>query len=119
MSFSEGMDLCIRRSIPLLFFSLTMLATSFSGPHRQVLSGKVLSLLFWQSNTTTPAVDYTKNDLLLGSSDAFFWFLVPLFGIISIGICVALNYLALLLTYILAVLHTHIQHPLIARPDAR
>jgi len=120
LSFSESMDLCIRRSIPLLFFSLTMLATSFSGPHRQFLSGKALSLLFWQGTTTTPsAVDYTKNDLLLGSPDAFFWFLVPLFGIISIGICVALNYLALLLTYILAVVHTHVQNFLIPRSDAR
>jgi hypothetical protein len=46
----------------------------------------------WRSNATESAIDFTKNDLLLGVQDTFFWFLVPLFGLISLGACVAVNY---------------------------
>lgn len=44
------------------------------------------------SNST---IDFTQNELLLGSQDNFFWFLVPLGGLISIGACVVLNYVLL------------------------
>lgn len=44
---------------------------------------------------TNETIDYKQNDLLLGSPDAFFWFLVPLCGLISVGVCVLLNYLVL------------------------
>lgn len=49
-------------------------------------------------NATESAIDFTKNDLLLGSQDPIFWFLVPLFGLISVGICVGVNYATLGLT---------------------
>lgn len=51
-------------------------------------------------NATESAIDFTKNDLLLGSQDPIFWFLVPLFGLISVGVCVAINYATLGLTNI-------------------
>jgi hypothetical protein len=51
-------------------------------------------------------VDYTRNDLLLGSQDPFFWFLVPLFGLLCVGICVAVNYVAIAVTHTFAVLYS-------------
>ena len=66
--------------------------------------------LHWRSNSTETPVDFTKNDLSLGSQDAFFWFLVPVFGLISVGVCVLVNYLALVLvnifSWVYGVLHS-------------
>jgi glycosylphosphatidylinositol deacylase len=47
------------------------------------------------------SINYAANDLLLGSQDSFFWFLVPLAGLISIGVCAILNYLVLAIIYVL------------------
>jgi hypothetical protein len=58
----------------------------------------------WQMNVTESAVDFNKNDLLLGSQDTLFWFLVPLFGLISVGACVMVNYIAMILTYLLVII---------------
>lgn len=103
ISFSEGLDMCLRSSVPVLLFALTLFGVSY--PHT---SGDIIpSLLNWRN--ADPAdnfADFTKNDLLLGTHDPFFWFLVPLFGVISIGICVGLNYIALFLTHILALVYT-------------
>lgn len=44
---------------------------------------------------TESAVDYTKNDLLLGSQDPIFWFLLPMCGLLSAGFCILINYAAL------------------------
>lgn len=60
----------------------------------------------WQSNATEAPIDYGKNDLLLGSQDTFFWFLVPLFGIISVGACVVVNYAAMTIVYLLELLRS-------------
>ncbi|KAL8929186.1 MAG: hypothetical protein Q9208_001269 [Pyrenodesmia sp. 3 TL-2023] len=49
----------------------------------------------WSTNATESAVNYTKNDLLLGSQDPIFWFLVPLCGLLSAGVCIMINYAAL------------------------
>lgn len=57
----------------------------------------------WRGNASESAVDFTKNDLLLGSRDPIFWFLVPLFGLISAGLCVVINYTALGATRILCI----------------
>lgn len=61
------------------------------------------SLFPWGGNATESAIDFTKNDLLLGSQDTLFWFLLPLFGLLSTGFCVILNYIALGATWILYV----------------
>jgi len=63
----------------------------------------------WRSNATESAVDYTRNDLLLGSQDTFFWFLVPLFGIICVGICIGVNYIALGLTNVFAFVYCRVR----------
>jgi hypothetical protein len=43
---------------------------------------------------------------MLGTPDPFFWFLVPLFAIISVGICIAANYVILLITHTLVFVFT-------------
>lgn len=105
MSFSDGLDKCLRSSIPVLFLSLTLFGIS----HPTFDASALLPSFFTSHSVGAESVlDYTKNDLLLGSQDPFFWFLVPMFGIISIGICVLLNYAALFLTYISAVAYSSI-----------
>ncbi|KMU92188.1 GPI inositol-deacylase [Coccidioides immitis H538.4] len=98
ISFMQALDLCIRSSIPLLFLGLTFLASSLA-TSKNTLSKSASPNA--GSNSTESVIDFSANDLLLGSQDAFFWFLVPLFGIISIGTCVIVNYVAMILIHAL------------------
>jgi GPI inositol-deacylase len=91
-SFTESLDRCLRTSLPLLLLALTLFATPLA---QSATSGFQPSQ---RSNGTEAAVNYTQNDLFLGSSDPFFWFLVPFSGMISVGACVAVNYLVLLIS---------------------
>ena len=94
ISFSEGLEQSIRLALPVLFLSMTFFATAFS------TAGSIAQ----ESGLTTmngTSVNYASNDLLLGSQDSFFWFLVPLAGLISIGVCAILNYLVLAIIYVL------------------
>ena len=100
ISFSESLDLCLKQSIPLVLASLTLL--SFSMGTSQPMG----PVAFWRwRNTTDTAVDFHRNDLLLGTQDPFFWFLVPLIGLVCIGACTVLNYVTMGLTYVLSVLY--------------
>jgi hypothetical protein len=107
MSFSEGIDLCLRQSLPLVLLGLTCLSISLA----QASSGsrppqpKVPSVLDWRGNTTETTVDFTKNDLLVGSPDPFFWFLVPLIGFICIGVTVVVHYAALVITQAFSIIY--------------
>lgn len=58
-------------------------------------------LLDMSANATESVIGMTGHNLLLGSQDPLFWFLVPLFGLISVGACIVVHYLALILIYIL------------------
>jgi len=116
ISFSESMDKCIRRSIPCLFLALTILAVSFS--RASSASSSLTSQSARNNGTETPIV-FTQNDLLLGSQDSFFLFLVPLFGIISIGICIALNFLVLVFTHFFAITLTWTRRIFANQSDAR
>ena len=95
------MDLCLRSSLPLILLALSFLAMSLalssSVPPRPASPG----FFSWKKNSTESAIDYTKNDLLLGSQDPIFWFLVPLLGLISTGLCVLVNWAALGVTALL------------------
>jgi hypothetical protein len=53
----------------------------------------------------TSFFDDAPHELLLGSDDTFFWFLVPLFGMMCTAICIAINYVALVLEYAFAFLY--------------
>lgn len=101
VTFSESMHVCLKSSLPLLIIALTFfalsLAVSSSAPPKPPSAG----WFHWRGNATESAIDFTKNDLLLGSQDPIFWFLVPLFGLVSAGLCVAINYTALGVTWIL------------------
>lgn len=99
MSFTESMDQCLRRSVPVLMVALTFLAISLARASQA--SSSLFS--FHRGSTETP-IDFTVNDLLLGSQDPFFWFLVPLFGLISIGTCILLNYMVLSFTLVVSLI---------------
>lgn len=101
ITFSESIDLCLRSSLPLLLLALTFLATSLAMANSSPRGTNSGSPFVWGGNATESAIDFTKNDLLLGSQDPLFWFLLPLFGLVSTGFCVVLNYVALGVTWIL------------------
>lgn len=81
-----------------MVLALTVLAISLTISSAAPPKPASRGLFGWGGNATESAIDFTKNDLLLGSQDPIFWFLVPLFGLISVGIAVGINYAALGLT---------------------
>nr|POE94438.1 gpi inositol-deacylase [Quercus suber] len=99
ISFSQSMDRCLTTSLPAIFAALTFLAVALSKASQGPWTRSLFSIA---TGVNTNTVDFTVNDLMLGTSDPFFWFLVPLFGIISVGICITANYLVLAITHILA-----------------
>ena len=101
VSFSESLDMCLRQSIPLMLLSLTVLSLSTGTDSQPPVSGA--SFWHWR-NGTSSAIDFHQNDLLVGTQDPFFWFMIPLIGVVCIGVCVVLNYMALTLTYVLGML---------------
>ena len=100
MTFSEALDLCLRTSLPTLLLALTVFSLSIasSNPHA---SGLPTGGVFPAVNSTQLAY-FGRNDLLLGSQEPFFRFLIPVFGFIGVGICVWINYASLLLVRILS-----------------
>ncbi|KAI9830933.1 MAG: hypothetical protein M1819_005315 [Sarea resinae] len=105
LSFLEAMDECLRSSLPLVFVALSVLAMSMAKSNFISLKPSASGLLGWRRNSTESALDFTRNDLLLGSQDPFFWFLVPLFGAVTVGVCVVVNYAALTVLHILSNVH--------------
>lgn len=96
--FSESLDMCLKQSIPLMLASLTLLSISTGNP------APAGNASFWHwRNSTTPVLDFHQNDLLIGTQDPFFWFLIPLIGLICVGICMVLNWTTLALTQLLSV----------------
>jgi pimeloyl-ACP methyl ester carboxylesterase len=101
MSFTQSMDQCIRTSLPAIFMALTFFGIAMSKSSQSVWPRQWLGA---SANDFGP--DFTVNDLMLGTPDPFFWFLVPLFAIISVGICIAANYVILLITHTLVFVFT-------------
>jgi glycosylphosphatidylinositol deacylase len=99
MSFSESMDVCLRTSLPFIFIALTFFAVSLSKASQGSWTRGWLSFL---TGTSQKSVDFNVNDLMLGTQDPFLWFLVPLFGVISVGICIAGNYFITILMHVFA-----------------
>lgn len=98
------MDICLRSSLPMLLFALTFLAPPLimitSKGNQQTSPG-----FFGRgANSTTSAIDFAANDLLLGSQDSIFWYLIPLCGLLSAGVSVLIHYAALSMTYIFYIL---------------
>ncbi|KKY23139.1 putative gpi inositol-deacylase [Diplodia seriata] len=92
MSFAESMNQCLCSSIPVLFLALTFCGLSLAS-----------------ASQSSSSHDFTKNDLLLGSQDTFFWFLVPLFGLMCTGVCVAINYVTLIILHLFGLIYTSVR----------
>lgn len=89
--FLDSLDMCLRQSLPLLFLSLTLLAMA-TGPVDSSRPGR-----FWPWKNSTAAIDFSQNDLLIGTSDPVFWFMIPMIGLVCVGVCTSLHYMAVLL----------------------
>jgi glycosylphosphatidylinositol deacylase len=116
MSFSEGMDQCIRTSLPVLFIALSFLSLALAN-HAMTSVGE--EILGPQHEATESFLQFTKNDLLLGSNDPFFFWLVPLFGVISVGVCIVLNYITLALTQVFTFCYAKLRNVRLRNDDGR
>ncbi|CAI6330795.1 unnamed protein product [Periconia digitata] len=103
MSFAEGLNQCIKGSLPMTLAALTLLSiTSGSTRARSMDTG------FTNTTTTFSNADIfgnTDHELLLGLRDSFFWFLIPLFGLMCVAMCIAFNYAVTSLIYLLALVY--------------
>ena len=97
ISFSESLDQSLRLPLPVLMLSMTFFATAFT------TTSSANPLLRPQNHSNGTTIDFAQNDLLLGSQDTFFWFLVPLAGLLSVGACVLLNYTVLGLLHFIVI----------------
>jgi hypothetical protein len=104
MSFSESLDLCLRQSLPLVLSALTCLSVSLAQASAAPPYSSSTGFWGWGGNATETQIDFTKNDLLVGSQDPFFWFMVPLIGLVCVGACVLVNYTALAITHLFSIL---------------
>ncbi|PWY90763.1 GPI inositol-deacylase [Aspergillus heteromorphus CBS 117.55] len=102
ITFAEGLDSTLRSSFPLLLVAMSLLASSLATSSTLPPNDDPFH---WRTNATESPIDFTKNDLLLGSQDAFFWFLVPIFGLISVGVCVIINYVSLSLLSVISLVY--------------
>ena len=99
ITFMDALDQSLKAPLPILLLSMTLFASAFTKAHH---NGFHMPGTF---NGTEGIIDYTSNDLLLGSQNNFFWFLVPLAGLISIGACIAINHVILALVSLFAIVH--------------
>jgi glycosylphosphatidylinositol deacylase len=106
MSFSESLDLCLRQSLPLVLGALTCLSVSLAQASSAPPHSSSTGFWGWGGNATETQIDFTKNDLLVGSQDPFFWFMVPLIGLVCVGACVLINYAALAITHMFSILYS-------------
>jgi GPI inositol-deacylase len=109
MSFSESLNESLRRSIAVLFISLSFASVYLAKMSQSGIPKRSPWPDQSQVNGTESVVDFTRNELLTGSSDPFFWFLLPIFGVVSVGLCVAINYTALTITHVLTWVYSTIR----------
>ncbi|KAF2849686.1 GPI inositol-deacylase-like protein [Plenodomus tracheiphilus IPT5] len=113
MSFAQGLNECIETSLPLALLALTFLSIFLAGAQQQSNTWS-----FGGTINATALFNDTNHELLLGSDDTFFWFLVPLFGLMCTGICVAINYVALSLELIFASMYSLIRSSTLRKDEA-
>ena len=101
ISFSRSLDMSLRQSIPLLLLSLTLLSMSVRGP------SMLEYLMLWRQTPegSRSHLEYQRNDLLVGTDEAFFWFLIPIIGIVCIAVCSVLHFMVLVLTGLLSLIY--------------
>ncbi|KAI8951057.1 GPI inositol-deacylase [Xylaria longipes] len=113
ISFSESLGNCLRRSLPMLLLSMTFLSLSI-GQSDSTGHGA-----FWPWRSGTSVIDFAQNDLLVGTTDPFFWFLIPMIGIVCVGVCVVLHYIALALISLLSTFYGWIFSPRIQNEEKK
>ncbi|KAL5117818.1 GPI inositol deacylase [Pleosporales sp. CAS-2024a] len=101
ISFAQGLNECICTSLPFALVALTFLSITLAGAQHQSRQRQT----FNGATQSAGSIFNFDNELLLGSEDPFFWFLVPLFGLMCTAVCVAVNYVITLLTYLFASLY--------------
>lgn len=109
MSFAESTNQCLRSSLPVLFLALTFCGVSLASASSSSSYHGSRWFPSRNGNATETPLDFTKNDLLLGSQDTFFWFLVPLFGLMCTGICVAINYINLCILHLISAVYSFVR----------
>ncbi|KAL6708035.1 GPI inositol deacylase [Coniothyrium glycines] len=111
MSFAQGLTVSLSFALPFTMLSLTLLSFYFAS---------LRSLASQEStNNTTSFYDAAQNEALLGSGDPFFWFLVPIFGLMCIALCVVLNYIALALEFTFAILYSLVRSTGLRKEEAQ
>ncbi|KAI0206202.1 GPI inositol-deacylase [Astrocystis sublimbata] len=105
ISFSESLGNCLHRSLPMLLVSMTFLSLSMG---QSDTAGQGVLWTWWKN---TSAIDFAQNDLLVGTTEPFFWFLIPMIGVVCVGVCVLLHYVALALISLLATSYGWISSP--------
>lgn len=94
------MDLFISQSLPWVVVSLSFFAGAicFARDDPYQIPSPLGDRTSADRGSIAPVG--TSQDLLVGLQDPFFWFLAPMFAVVSVGIVVALNYAAMLLLHI-------------------
>lgn len=106
ISFAESLNECVWSSLPFSFAALTFLSISLTGTRYHSLELTRRDPLNATPANVTPAFDHTNHELLLGSEDPFFCFLVPLFGLMCVAICVVVNYVTLAIVFLFTMLYS-------------
>ncbi|KAF2742115.1 PGAP1-domain-containing protein [Sporormia fimetaria CBS 119925] len=101
MSFAESLNQCIGSSIPTTVAGLTLLSVVLAGLRSEAVAGDH-HLIEPVRKGLASMLGNEDNELLLGLADTFFWFLVPLFSIMSVGVVVVVNYTLVCITHLFA-----------------
>lgn len=102
------MELLITKTLPFVLVTLSFLAISLSFAKSEQENG-IPSPFSWQKSSadqSSATMEFDKNDLLVGLSDPFFWFLAPLFALLAVGVCVVLNYALMIILYTLTFIYS-------------
>lgn len=102
MSFAEGLNQCIKTSLPLTLAALTFLSLTSGQSHRHSSNAMLYNTTTFGDADLFGHADY---ELLLGLQDSFFWFLIPLFGLMCTAMCIALNFAITGIIWSLSVLY--------------
>jgi glycosylphosphatidylinositol deacylase len=98
----------ITKTLPFVLITLSFLAISLSFAKSEQENG-IPSPFSWQKSSpeqSSATMEFDKNDLLVGLSDPFFWFLAPLFALLAVGVCVVLNYVLMIILHTLAFIYS-------------
>ncbi|RPB28941.1 PGAP1-domain-containing protein [Terfezia boudieri ATCC MYA-4762] len=116
ISFNEGLDIMIAQTLPVTLVVFSTLAAYFA------IVNAVPSSPMSQNrrhNRETTKAEYARNDLLIGLQDPFFWFLAPLFALVSLGVVVVVNYLVMVILRILMGYYTILDYVSLLNRDKK